>query len=488
MNTHYINGQWQAGESDTFTSVNPATGEILWQGQAASIEQITAAVAAANTAKTTWTALSFKERLHYIEKFKQQLEQHREMLTEAIAQETGKPLWESSTEVGAMIGKLAISISAYEERSGYTEKEMPGAMAITQHKPHGVMIILGPYNFPGHLPNGHIIPALLAGNTVVFKPSELTPMVAEKMLQCWDAVGLPPGVVNLVQGGGAVGQCLIEQEDINGVLFTGSYATGKRLHEHFAGRPEIMLALEMGGNNPLIVWDVADYIAVAYHTIQSAFITAGQRCTCARRLIIPDSTVVGEAIIQVLERAIANIKIGAYQDNPEPFMGPVISEQAVEKVLYTQQQLINAGGKVLIEAKSLKSGTGFISPGLLDVTAIQERADTECFGPLLQVIRVKDFDAAIIEANNTAYGLSAGIFTDNAELYQQFYQASQAGIVNWNRQLTGASGAAPFGGIGHSGNHRPSAYYAADYCAYPVASMQAEKMILPEQLTPGITL
>jgi succinylglutamic semialdehyde dehydrogenase len=349
-----------------------------------------------------------------------------------------------------------------------------------------VVAVFGPYNFPGHLPNGHIVPALIAGNTVVFKPSELTPAVAAKMIGLWASIGLPKGVLNLVQGEVETGKALASHPQLDGLFFTGSSTTGKRLHEQFAGHPGKILALEMGGNNPLIVADVKDIDATVHDIVQSAFISAGQRCTCARRLFVPN-TPHGDAIVERLIEVTKNIHVGHYDAQPQPFMGSMISQRAATQMLAVQAELISQGAKPLLEMLHLDLSSGLISPGILDVTPMLNKlADDEHFGPLLKVIRYDDFGTAIAEANNTRFGLSAGLLSDDADQYETFYRLIRAGIVNWNRPITGASGAAPFGGIGESGNHRASAFYAADYCAYPVASVELEEGLLPETFSPGL--
>lgn len=484
---HYINGEWLSGQGALFSSHDPATNNVIWQGQSATAMEIEKAVSSARLAFQPWANLSLEQRIDYLEKFISILKDRLNHLAQVISLETGKPLWESKTEVQAMINKLAISIQAYHERTGLKQSDMAGVTSFVKHKPHGVVVVLGPYNFPGHLPNGHIIPALLAGNTVVFKPSDLTPLVAEQTIHCWHDAGLPKGVINLIQGGRETAKLLIANKNIDGVFFTGSYATGKMIHQQFAGQPEKILALEMGGNNPLIVFEVADVKAAAYHTIQSAFISAGQRCTCARRLIVPVGTQ-GDAFINALVDMTRRIKVGRFDESPEPFMGPVISTQAAKHLLEQQNKALGDGAISLLQMKLLKENTGLLSPGILDVTNCVTRDDEEWFGPLLQVIRVRDFESAIIEANKTKYGLAAGIFTDNKILFEDFYRKSHTGIVNWNKQLTGASSNAPFGGVGCSGNHRPSAYYAADYCAFPVAGMISEQLSIPENISPGISI
>lgn len=356
-----------------------------------------------------------------------------------------------------------------------------------RHKPHGVVAVFGPYNFPGHLPNGHIVPALLAGNCVLFKPSELTPKVAELTVKCWIEAGLPEGVLSLLQGGRETGVALAGHPGIDGLFFTGSSRTGNLLHAQFAGRPDKILALEMGGNNPLIVDQVADVDAAVYTIVQSAFISAGQRCTCARRLLVPQGEW-GDALLVRLVQVAGQIKVGRFDEQPAPFMGSVISLQAAAQLMQAQQDLLAGGATALLAMTQLQAGAALLTPGILDVTAVNDRPDEEFFGPLLQVIRYDNFEAAIAEANATVYGLAAGLLSDSKARFEQFWLHSRAGIVNWNKQLTGAASTAPFGGIGASGNHRASAYYAADYCAYPVAGLESESLALPATLTPGVTL
>ncbi len=482
----FINGQWQAGLGHTFQSVNPANNDVIWQANSATAEQVDSAVSAAREAFYSWADKSFAERLAIVKTFAETLKEHSEELAVAIAQETGKPLWETRTEAGAMVGKIAISEKAFLERTGDVENPMPQGRAMIRHKPHGVVAVFGPYNFPGHLPNGHIVPALLAGNTVVFKPSELTPAVAELTLKLWEKAGLPAGVINLVQGEVETGKALASHKGIDGLFFTGSSRTGHILHEQFAGQPGKILALEMGGNNPLIVTDVADTKAAIHDIIQSAFISTGQRCTCARKLFLPKGEQ-GDAILAGLIKATKAIKVGDYDAEDQPFMGSMISAAAAAGMVAAQKQRVELGAEVLVELTH-KENTGFVTPGILECTDVAHFPDEEHFGPLLKVFRFTDFDAAIDKANDTSFGLSAGLLSDSAADYDHFLRRIRAGIVNWNRPITGASSAAPFGGIGASGNHRASAYYAADYCAYPVASVELEKVAMPATLSPGLKI
>ena len=481
----FINGQWVQGEGKAFSSLDPAKNKTIWQGNAATASQVEQAVSSARKAQYDWAGLSFEQRTAVVKKFAELLSEHKEAMALSIAEETGKALWEARTEVGAMIGKIDISIRAYQERTGNKENPMPQGRAFIRHKPHGVVAVFGPYNFPGHLPNGHIVPALLAGNAVLFKPSELTPKVAEDTVKLWQQAGIPDGVLSLLQGEVDTGKAIAGHDGVDGIFFTGSSRTGHYLHQQFAGRPDKILALEMGGNNPLIVQDVSNIDATVHDIVQSAFISAGQRCTCARKLFLPQGAQ-GDAILARLLEVSRNISVGVYDAAEQPFMGSMISVAAAKGMLAVQQQLVDLGGEVLLEMRHLDENTALVSPGIIECSKVQDYPDDEHFGPLLKVFRFSDFDAAIDSANNTQFGLSAGLLSDSAELYQHFFRRIRAGIVNWNRPITGASSAAPFGGIGASGNHRASAYYAADYCAYPVASVELEQVSMPEQLSPGL--
>ncbi|WP_162864851.1 MULTISPECIES: succinylglutamate-semialdehyde dehydrogenase [Pseudomonas syringae group] len=487
MSTLYIAGAWQAGQGETITSLNPVTQQVLWSGQGATAGQVDLAVQAARQAFPGWARRSLQERIDVLEAFAARLKHHADDLARCIGEETGKPLWESATEVTTMVNKVAISVQSYRERTGEKSGPLGDATAVLRHKPHGVVAVFGPYNFPGHLPNGHIVPALLAGNTVLFKPSELTPKVAELTVKCWIEAGLPAGVLNLLQGDRETGIALAANPGIDGLFFTGSSRTGNALHQQFAGRPDKILALEMGGNNPLVVDEVQDVDAAVYTVIQSAFISAGQRCTCARRLLVPQGEW-GDAFLARLVAVSETIEVGSFDQQPAPFMGSVISLDAALGLLDAQRILLAKGAVSLLEMRQPLAQSALLTPGIIDVTAVSERSDEELFGPLLQVIRYADFDAAIAEANDTHYGLAAGLLSDSEARYQQFWLESRAGIVNWNKQLTGAASSAPFGGVGASGNHRASAYYAADYCAYPVASLETGSLTLPATLTPGIRL
>lgn len=484
--TQWIDNKAIEGLGEEFESLNPFNSETVWSGKAATPEQVEGAVSAARTAFISWKNTPFAERQALVERFAEKVKENSEHIATVIAEETGKPVWETRTEAAAMVGKIGISLRAYAERTGERSKDVAGTQAVLRHRPLGVMAVFGPYNFPGHLPNGHIVPALLAGNTVVFKPSDMTPKTAEETLKLWIEAGLPQGVINLVQGGRETGEALAQSKGIDGLLFTGSANTGHILHRQFAGQPGKMLALEMGGNNPMVISEhFGEVDATAYTIIQSAFISAGQRCTCARRLYLPKSGK-GDALLTRLVEMTRNIRVGGQFDEPAPFMGAQVSVRAAEGILAAQANLESLGGEPLLKAELLHDAV--VTPGIIEVSKVAELPDEEYFGPLLQVVRYDSLEQAVALANDTRYGLSAGLVTKDDAEWEYFLDHIRAGIVNRNRQLTGASGDAPFGGPGASGNLRPSAYYAADYCAYPMASMEGEDVSLPAQLSPGLSL
>lgn len=454
------------------TSTNPATGEVVWTSPEATPAEVAAAVAAARAAFPDWADRSRQDRIEAVKRYQSALKAHADRLAETIANETGKPLWETKTEVAAMVGKVDISIRAYDERTGERTSETGFGRAVLRHRPHGVAAVLGPFNFPGHLPNGHIVPALLAGDTVVFKPSEETPAVGALMAEAFAEADLPTGVVNVVQGGREVGAALLDQP-IDALMFTGSGAAGAHFRRKFADDPHVILALELGGNNPLVVWDAADAEAVAGIAVQSAFITTGQRCSCARRLIVPEGPQ-GDAIVEAVAALSDRLVFAPWTSDPEPYAGPLISEKAAAAALAALQQRIDAGARVIRASGPVGNLPGaFVRPAIIDVTGV-DVPDEEMFAPFLQVTRVPTFEAAIAAANATRYGLSAGLVSDDPANWDRFVRRIRAGVVNFNRPTTGAAGDMPFGGLGASGNHRPSAWYAADYCAYPVASFEAD--------------
>ncbi|HYD38470.1 MAG TPA: succinylglutamate-semialdehyde dehydrogenase, partial [Allosphingosinicella sp.] len=370
--------------SETLTSIEPATGETLWTGAAGDPE---AEVAAARAAWPAWAAKPFTVRVETLRRFANIVRAKIEPFADLIARETGKPLWEARTEVEAVINKVDISISAYAERTAQRRLEgAMGARVAVRHKPHGVLAVLGPYNFPAHLPNGHIVPALIAGNTIVFKPSEKTPAVGEFLTGLYVEAGVPEGVVRCVQGGPEVGKGLASQPGIDGLLFTGSARAGFALHRQFADTPQKILALEMGGNNPIVVWDAKDLHAAAAMVVQSAYLSAGQRCTAARRLVVRDGQ--QDELVDIVTGIVDRLIVDHPHAAPAPFMGPVIDNIAADQLQEAFLELMGKGGRAIRRLDRKTDDRPFLTPALIDVTEVERRPDAELFGPVLQIVRV----------------------------------------------------------------------------------------------------
>jgi succinylglutamic semialdehyde dehydrogenase len=455
----------------TLSSFEPSTGARYWTGP---IGNVDAEVSLARENWVEWASRSITARMETMRRFANVMRGKSDALTECIARETGKPLWEARAEVESVIAKVEISIMAYNERT--SQRQLEGNLGVKtalRHKPHGVLAVLGPYSHPVDLPCGHILPALLAGNAVVFKPSEKTSASGTMLVECFHAAGIPSGVLRLLIGGPDEGKALAAHRDIDGLLFTGSARTGIMISRQFADTPGRVLALEMGGNNPIIVWDSADIHTAAIIVVQSAFRAAGQRCTAARRLIVQDGK--HQALIAEIKKLADRLIFAEPHSTPVPFMGPMIDNEVADGLQESFLTLMMKGGQPIKQLDRPLPERPFLSPAIIDMTAVKDRPDIELFGPILQIIRVPDFDAALIEANNTRYGLSASLIGGNAQLYNHFWANIRAGVVNWNRPTFGAASSAPIGGLGLSGNNRPSAYYAADYCAYPVVSTEEEQ-------------
>ncbi|MEM7577167.1 MAG: succinylglutamate-semialdehyde dehydrogenase [Planctomycetota bacterium] len=472
----------------SFSAINPANGQTVWTGVAASAPQAAAAVAASHEAFAAWSATPMAERVALLRKFAALCGERVEDVAKVITAETGKTLWESRGEAKLLGAKVEATLAAWEQRCGTSSFAMGDNQAVTRYAPHGVMVVLGPFNFPAHLPNGHAVPALLAGNTVVFKPSEKTPGTGELLVSLFHEAGFPSEVVQVVQGARETAEALIHARETAGVLFTGSYAAGRAINQAMSSRPEVIVALEMGGNNPLVVHDPGDDAAsldaAAYHAVVSAFVTSGQRCTCARRILVTEGPWADPFVERFLERVDA-LTVGLPTDDPEPFYGPVISEAQGEAVLRTYTDLVDKGCRPLRETRMLQSNPALLSPGVLDATGV-ELPDAECFGPITTLRRLKDLDEAISVANDTRYGLAASLLSQRDSAWDAFVKRVRAGILNWNGPTTGASGKLPFGGIGRSGNHRPAGFYSVDYCAYPVGCLEGSTLSLPGSTLPGL--
>lgn len=438
-------------------------------------DHVDRAVEAARSAFLPWARLSMAERAHHLTRLKEVYLAGQTELAEIIARETGKPLWESKTEAAALAGKIEITTN-YSVRLVETvevQEALPGISGFIRYKPRGIMSVIGPFNFPAHLPNGHIIPALLMGNTIVFKPSDKTPAVGQWMAEAFQKAELPPGVVNVLQGRAEIGRRLVTHEDVDGVLFTGSYEVGLKIKQDTLSHFRKILALEMGGKNATIIWSDSDMKKAVYETLVGAFMTSGQRCSCTSRILIHPS--VREEFVEKFYTAAKRLKIGHWS---EPvFMGPLISADAVEKFIRFQEIAKREGAESLMRGKALDLDYQgyYVTPSINMVKSYDPKSvyqKSEIFGPNVAILEVGDFDEALSINNASGFGLVMSLFTKDKRLYEKALLEAQVGALNWNRTTNGASSKLPFGGMNKSGNDRPSGHFAIQYCAVPVASLE----------------
>jgi succinylglutamic semialdehyde dehydrogenase len=468
-------------EGDAIVSTNPAQpDDIVWSGSP-DPAFVDTAVRAAGGAFPGWAGRSLEDRIAFMRRWQEITTSRADEMARLICREMGKTMAESEFEAKALAGKVDITLDdiSMNRVRGYDVKVSATRDGVCHFKPHGVMAVIGPFNFPAHLPNGHIIPALLLGNTIVFKPSEKTPAVGQLLAEMMQQIELPAGVFNLVHGAGDIASRLVNHDDIDGVLFTGSWPVGRRILAANLDRPGRIIALELGGNNPAIVLDDAPLKLAVLECMRAAFATTGQRCTCTRRIIVQRG--IADRFIRAFAQTASSLLIGPGDSEAPVFMGPLITAASREQALAFQADLAQRGGRVIVESTAMDRPGHFITPGVVEMPRFDREHDTECFGPIVQIAIVDDLDDAIAQANATRYGLAASIFTAREAAFQRFFREGRAGCINWNTGTAGASGKLPFGGLGFSGNHRPAGAFSVDYCAYPVANMIEHS----DEATPG---
>ncbi len=497
-----IAGKFVPLSGDEITSTNPAHPDRkLWSGSPV-IGHVNEAVAAARAALPIWSQWPIEKRIAVLRRYQTIVAQRKQEIGELICDETGKAMWDSQAEAGILAGKVDITLDDSENGGfgrvkDYRFNLTESRIGACNYKPHGVMAVIGPYNFPAHLPNGHIVPALVMGNTVVLKPSEKTPATGQALIEMFhealEAEGAPAGVVNLVQGGPQTAVKLTTHTDIDGILFTGSWPVGRKILEANLDNPGRMVALELGGNNPTVVMPDAHLEQAAIEVVRASFVTTGQRCTCTRRLIVHED--IAERFTSAIVKAAKQLVVGDPRSEDPVFIGPLVSAEARDAVLAFQKRLVDSGAELLLEAepRSTDGSTDgyYITPAVLKVDRFVAEdsndagCDMEVFGPLLRVTTVASLDEAIEQANATRYGLAASIFTTNTEAQKRFVAECRAGCINVNTGTAGASSKLPFGGLGFSGNHRPAGSVSLDYCAFPVASMveSGDSAALPQGMS-----
>lgn len=473
MRGSFIDGRWQSIDSPdgVFVRNNPShTSEMLYE-MPWSVAPVDAAVAAARAAQPGWDALGQEARIEVLQRFAKALQKREDELATAIALQAGKPVWEARGEARALAAKIEIMTG---EGAQITRPVHPqGAGGYWVYRPLGVVAVLGPFNFPLHLPNGHVIPALATGNTVVIKPSELTSQCMEIYIEAAQEADFPPGVINLVHGPGEVGAALVEHRGIDVVAFTGSYATGLRIKRATLEQHWKLLALEMGGKNTSIVLEDADLDQTINEVLYAAFMTTGQRCSATSRLVVQSS--IFDEVVDALVAKTRRVTTGHVLDE-ECFMGPLIDKGSYARFIEAQSEDESGTLVPLLEGGPAREDLDgyYVKPAIWHATEFDPEGAhqaEELFGPDLVLYRVDDDARAVEIANGTDFGLAMSVFTADETRYETLARRLRSGIVNLNRSTCGASSRLPFGGLGKSGNHRPAAILAGLYVTYPQARL-----------------
>lgn len=464
-----------------FSTVSPIDGSVLWEGPESTPDEVADAVRRGHQAWPAWRRTPPERRFEIVRAFAERLTRHRDDVVQLISREVGKLPGDAEAEVAAALAKPELSIRAFRERRSTEVAEDGGVRRVVRYRPIGLSLVLGPFNFPLHLPGGQIIPLLLAGNPVLFKPSDQATLVGRRMVELWHDAGLPPDVLGIVTGGVDPALAAIDAGPLAGVFLTGGRAAGEAIHRRLAGRPAVQLALELGGNNPVVVIGDPPTGPLANLITYSAFISSGQRCTSARRAIFVRGEATRHQIDAVVARA-RELPVGVPGDDPPPRLGPLISDAAADAIWQTYLRFVELGCQPLLPMVEPASGRrNLVAPAIVDASglpepALREIGETEWFGPLLVVERCDDFDAAFAAAARTPYGLAASLVGGTAATFEAFVDAVPAGVCHWNRPTTGAAGVMPFGGLGASGNHRPAGFHMIDSCGDPVASIESQHL------------
>ncbi len=448
------------------------------------------AVSAADKAFPKWSGLTQAQRIAKMQALRKLLAKRQDPLSKLVAREAGKPLGESAREVDRLIAKIDETVTAgLKLIAPYSVIVDKGVRGECVWRPLGVMAVIGPFNFPLHTPASHIVPALLAGNTVVFKPSELTPFVGQALAECIDEAGFPPGVFNLVQGGSSAGVKLVGHPRTAGILFTGSTAAGQAIKKATLDSPQKILALEMGGKNASLVLEDALIPLAAREIAQAAFTMAGQRCNATSRVVLHRK--IAKQFLEEFLPLVDKIKIG-YQLDPGVLTGPLINHDAVAKFQRYMKLADEEGFETLRQGKATglwgKRRGYYVTPGV-HLSEKPEKTRTsryrceEIFAPDVAIYVVKDEEQAISLNNEVPYGLITSLFTKSQGRFRKLFPLVDTGMVNFNRGTIFSSGKLPFGGTKASGSFRPTGFFSPYYCASPVAVLEDNRPLEARNLS-----
>lgn len=448
-----------------FESVNPALPAHVVLRAVSDTSAVGAAVDAARAALPGWRRTPLDERVAMLRRLQERLPHHADGIARAITAEMGKPLSEARVEAASIGARLDGIVALLPHALPPSPDPSAG-----QQRWHslGVTAVVGPFNYPIHLLNTYVLPALVTGNTVVAKPSEVTPLAGQLYAALFEDAGLPPGVFNLVQGLGTTGAALVSHPDVRNVIFTGSYHTGRAIREATFDQPWKKVVLELGGKNTAIVLDDADLPQATREILLGALLTTGQRCTATSR-VIASPAVVDELRARLMD-ALPRVLPGDPLDEAT-FMGPLATRASRDRYLHLLQAAREEGAVVHVESRASQNGS-WVSPSLYEARGPLRLLHEEAFGPNLVFEAASSEDDAIARAAQGSYGLSAAVFSARREMLERVWDDVPAGIVNFNRSTNGASGALPFGGIGRSGNFQPGGSLSPRLCTYPVAMME----------------
>ena len=453
---NFINGQWvESASQKTTDNVNPAdTDDIIGTIRLATREEARGAVEAAAEAFRAWRSTPAPARGRIVARAARIMEESKEELASLLTREEGKTVGEARGELQRSINVAEFCAGESRRMNGETiPSELPSNFAYTLRQPHGVVAIVTPWNFPVAIPVWKLAPALVAGNTVVFKPATNTPATAVRITEIFAEAGLPAGVLNLILGSGSeAGDEIVSHRAVRAISFTGSNGVGVKLYEQ-AARRGVRVQCEMGGKNPVVILEDADMSLAVESTAQGAFGSTGQRCTATSRAVVVES-VADEFVARLAERA-KSLRLGNGMD-AETEVGPIVDASQFKSVLSYMDVAREDGAELVCGgAPAVGAGLGkgyFVKPTIFDrVTPDMRIAREEVFGPVLSVLRVKDFEEALVVANDSEYGLSSAVFTNDAARVFRFVDEIETGMTHVNSPTTGGEAHVPFGGIKSTG-------------------------------------
>ncbi len=478
IRSDYVAGQFLEPEGEPLVSVNPAKGGATVVSARWSPSRAELAVHAAKTAQPAWSRLSLDERWQHLVRFRSAIEAKKEYLADAIVQEIGKLRSEARIEIQTLIGRFDLVLG--QVKNDLKDGQLAGFPneALRWH-PHGVVAVIGPFNFPLHLCHAHVIPALLLGNTVVMKPSEVAPLCGIRYAEVAHEAGLPAGVLNVIHGKAQTGSAIVQHRDVHALAFTGSWPVGRRISEAVLDRPELLVALEMGGKNTAIVCEDADVRQAAHELIVGSYLTTGQRCTCTDRVLVHQSR--SKELIDALIPLVRSLRFGD-PDDASAFAGPLATEAGLVKLERAMAACEAAGADAPVPGARLpggffRSASFHVLPR--NVHELPGYTDVELFGPDLGIELFEDDDEAIATVNASPYGFANSVFTPSDGRFDRYYRDTRVGILNRNRSTNQASPRLPFGGAGRSGNFRPAGSFAPRNLAIPVAVQSNAPYALP---------